>query len=910
MLRVRLKQEQIKRLRALPRHSLQLLGLNGNIGTNRPRRLFTQREKRQRRNKSRIAASAGSQPYTHIHYHGVKGYDPRRRLLGFQHFLNNFRDESARGQLVYKRMQQRREQEVVLKRAKQKNSARRPIVQLHKQRLDQLRLALRSGQFRRATHLAKVIFKRYSVGVNLPSAQHLLRLVKVDQTRYLRARRAYLLSDKKQSPSQLQVKQLLTTKELNVILTQCEGAKEWSHGYLISEILLRRYLSKKFTFGASPVDFGQPNSRTIHLMAGHFTESRHPERAMLMFYTLTARYPTTISLNIYESFLCRLAKLPGRFAIIEATLKHLEKHGPQPTTALYNVVLKAISWKESADRLHLLLKSMMAEGFQPNKETYMLLIAKNLSELNLQKAYQWLAELERQGFEVHVSSFEPFMKLCTEQVAKFGQQRKMVDAGKHSASQSKKDMRLTEQSQEWLNHGLRVFQTLHDRKMIPTMKIYNWLIEALLAESRVSEARKVLVSMMDVHLYTPTQRTWSLFFNHYLSKGDYVEANRILSKMRQHPNPVIESSTSLQGKKPFGPIYPEAPVPTKMYRTLFRHVLDNWSVSFAERNVYEMMVHQDRSVRPTEKQVQDLIWKLGPHPEAAERVYVLLYPQTQSKSRSYGHARGDDSNRIVTLGPIQMSQVGVMNAKSRTSVPAQHEDVWRAWRVMTQFYQKATSNTTNNHVPTTGPNSRKSVLSCAFEQVARASRKLTTQEQQKEQARIEQAERLLQKPSVDGWDFGPARRGPSVGPASVGLGLRFGLVGAGTGVGAGHGQHLTDHLQIKGKNRHLIQQMLKRPDFLQPLLDQQNAATSNSERRTPDAARVDDSDTRLQNLLSSYEWMRNHEVPIQPSAMHMFLESLISHGDFKSVRETLDQMSSSRIDKRTIDLVAKYREEF
>ncbi|KAG0019771.1 hypothetical protein BGZ81_009606 [Podila clonocystis] len=882
MHRVKQKQELVLKQRSLPRHSLQLLGLNGTTNVVRPRRVYSRREKRKRRIVALHAAIPGYQRYSHVHYHGVRPFGPRTRFHGLQHFLRYARTGTARGIEVYRSSLERRQRTLLAQRKRSQFSSKRKFVRVHDRMTEQLRRALRYGAFNQAIRIAKGILKIKPIGAKQPSTKCLLRLARHDQSRYLQARRAYNRSDRLLLPSCQKASRFLTTTEYNVILSRCEEIKDWSHGYSISHILLERYLSPKFTFGASPVDFGVPDTRTIHLMATLFLKSGHPDHAALIFTTMSARYPKKIPLNVYESYLQLLATLPDQLPTIKATLQYLEIHGPAPSTTLYNTVLKAIGRQEGAAKMGLLVERMAAEGFEFDQQSYRLLMLQCLREQDLQGAYRWLAEHERQGFEVRTSTLEPMMKTCTELVVFYSSRQKLPTAPRKN--KSKKSTTIpAEASQEWLNHALRVFQLVSDRKLVPTMSMYNMLIEALLAQSRVVEAQKVLMSMMDIHLYTPSHKTWSLFFNHHLESGDYLSAMRVLNTMRRHPEPVIDSSVALQAKKPFAPIRLPPAVPTRMYRALFQHLLDNRKVSLAERNLYEMMVLQSRTVRPTEKQVVDLIWKLEMLPESAERVYELLYSQTLDSRSHPKYVKGAGSNvsknRIMSQGPIQMANVGVMHAKALSVTPAQHEDVWKSWMAITKYYQDQTSDKSASAESSKRVKER-SVVALAFEQVATASRKLSIKEQQREFNRLERADSLLRKPVTDSWDFSQIRRGPGVGAANLGL-------GAVQAVMAGAGLHPTTHLEFKGKHRQVIQQMLKRQDYLQPLLERQNANTTS----TPSVT-MEDPDNRLKNLKRSFDWMQQHQVPIRSEGLNVYLKSLISHGDFKSVRETLATVGS------------------
>ncbi|KAG0085218.1 hypothetical protein BGZ92_009162 [Podila epicladia] len=783
----------------------------------------------------------------------------------------------------------------------------RKFVYVHERMLEELRGALRYGAFSRAIRIAKEILKIKTIGAKQPSTKCLLRLARHDQSRYFQAQRAYNRSDRQLELSTQNASRFLTTTEYNVILSRCEEIKDWSHGYSISKILLERYLSPKFTFGASPVDFAVPDTRTIHLMATLFIKSGHPDRATLIFTTMSARYPKKIPLNVYESYLQLLATLPDQLPSIKATLQYLEIHGPTPSTTLYNTVLKAVGRQEGSTKMGLLAERMAAEGFKFDQQSYRLLMLQCLREQDLQGAYRWLAEHERQGFEVRTSTLEPMMKTCAELVVFYNSRQKLPTAPRKN--KAKKSVALpAEASQEWLNQALRVFQLVSDKKLVPTMSMYNMLIEALLAQSRVIEAQKVLTSMMDIHLYTPSHKTWSLFFNHHLESGDYLSAMKVLNRMRLHPEPVIDSSVALQAKKPFAPIQPPPAVPTRMYRALFQHLLDNSKVSLAEQNLYEMMVHQGRTVRPTEKQVVNLIWKLELLPESAERVYELLYSQTLDPRSLNKDVKGIGSsvskNRIMSQGPIQMANVGVMHAKARSVTPAQHDDVWKSWMAITQHYTQHYQGRTSNKSASAESSKRvkeRSVVALAFEQVARASRKLSVEEQQREHSRMERAERLLRKPATDSWDFSQIRRRPGVGAASLGLGATHAAM-------AVAGLHPTTHLEFKGKHRQVIQQMLKRQDYLQPLLERQNANTTSTLSVT-----MEDPDTRLENLKCSFGWMRQHHVPIRPEGLNTYLKSLISHGDFKSVRETLETVGSESrndiINDDTLRIMEQYREQ-
>ncbi|KFH64068.1 hypothetical protein MVEG_09893 [Podila verticillata NRRL 6337] len=884
MHRVKQKQELVMKQRSLPRHSSQLLGLNGTTSVVRQRQVYTRRERRRRRTAALYTAVPGYQRYSHVHYHGVRPFDPRTRFHGFQHFLRYARAGSSRGIEVYRSSLERRQRALLAQRRRSQFSSKRKFVRVHDRLLEQLRGTLRYGAFTRAVRIAKEILKIKPIGAKQPSAKCLLRLVKHDQSRYLRVQRAYHQSDRQLGLSSQKADRFFTTTEYNVILSRCEEIKDWSHGYLISQILLKRYLSPKFAFGALPVDFGVPDTRTIHLMVTLFVKSGHPDRAALLFTTMAARYPKKIPLNVYESYLQLLATLPDQLPTIKSTLQYLETHGQTPSTTLYNTVIKAIGRQEGAAKMGLLVETMAAEGFKFDQQSYRLLMLQCLREQDLQGAHRWLAEHERQGFQVRTSTLEPLMKTCTQLVVYYTGRQKLPTASRKGKAQKSTTI-LAEASQEWLNQALRVFQLVSDKKLVPSMSMYNMLIEALLAQSHVAEAQKVLMSMTDAHLYTPSHKTWSLFFNHHLESGDYLSAMKVLNTMRLHPEPVIDSSVALQAKKPFAPIRPPPAVPTRMYRALFQHLLDNRKLSLAERNLYEMMVHQGRTVRPTEKQVVDLIWKLELLPEAAERVYELLYSRTLDPREHSKDVQGAVSNvsknRIMSQGPIQMANVGVMHAKSRSATPSQHDDVWKSWTAITQYYQNQANQTTSS---VSSKRKEQSVVALAFEQVARASRKLAVKEHHQEQA-----EGLHRKPATDSWDFSQIRRGPGVGAASLGLGAVHTFMAG--------GPHATRHLEFKGKHRQVIQQLLKRQDYLQPLLERQNANTTSVPSVT-----MEDPDTRLENLKSSFGWMQLHHVPIRPEGLNMYLKSLISHGDFKSVRETLEKVEEPRRDNASSSL--------
>src|SRR6202012_4032098 len=121
---------------------------------------------------------------------------------------------------------------------------------------------------------------------------------------------------------------------------------------------------------------------------------------------------------------------------------------------------------------------------------------------------------------------------------------------------------------------------------------------------------------------------------------------------------------------------------------------------------------------------------------------------------------------------------------SRSATPSQHDDVWKSWTAITQYYQDQANQTTSS---VSSKRKEQSVVALAFEQVARASRKLAVKEHHQEQI-----EGLHRKPATDSWDFSQIRRGPGVGAASLGLGAVHTFMAG--------GPHATRHLEFKRKH--------------------------------------------------------------------------------------------------------------
>ncbi|KAF9425252.1 hypothetical protein BGZ94_007702 [Podila epigama] len=776
-----------------------------------------------------------------------------------QQYLLQSKAASKRGTEVRRAIQERQLRAVNQKRKNLQRSMRRNFVYRHSLLLDQLRGSLRHGAYSQATRIAKSLIKASSQGAKLPLPRYWLRLAKIDQFRYRAERCEYALSLQGAPFSTPSTRRFFTTFEFNMMLERCKELEDWSHGYLISKLLLKRYLSPKFTFGRSVLDHGSPDSRTIHSMAEMFVKSQHPDRAELLFSTLVGRYPNPIPIGVYESYVQLLATDSRHIPQIELALRRLEKHGPTPTPTLYNAVLKAMGRQNGPDRIRRLVSQMIAGGFRPDQQTYRILIAQCLNHRNMQGAYDWLAEYERQGFEVRTSTLEPFLKTCSRWTVYYSGLQKQLPGPRSTKQRNPAKPTYDESAQEWLHQALLVFQIVSDRNLIPSMQMYNKLIEALLAQSRVSEAQKVLRVLMDTHLYIPTHATWALFFNHHLQASDHVAAMKVLTAMRKHPEPLTESSLAIQVPKPFRPIRPKPAVPTAMYSTLFQHLLDHGKASLAEQTLYDMMVHQKRTVRPTEKQVVDLIWKLTWDAEAAERVYEILFSQIQRSDK-----RGNS-------GPIHLAKVGVMSAKAHTTVPSQHEDVWRSWMAMTHHYQLHQQGRSKMALE-----KDQAVMSLAFEQVALAMRNLPTRKQGsfsyvKAQQQL-QLQGKVRVSSVDGWDAGT-----------------FGAGGKGMQREGDVVTDRVDHMAVKGKLLHLIERLLRRPDYLHAehsnLRDTVVLGTEGS------SLRAQESESRLDYLKQSMAWVRQYGIPLRVEGMDVYLNGLISHRDLRSVQIMLAEIT-------------------
>ncbi|KAG0278863.1 hypothetical protein BGZ97_009672, partial [Linnemannia gamsii] len=337
-------------------------------------------------------------------------------------------------------------------------------------------------------------------------------------------------------------------------------------------------------------------------------------------------------------------------------------------------------------------------------------------------------------------------------------------------------------------------------------------------------------------------------------------------------------------------------VPSRLYRQLFQHYLSKSKVSMAERSLYEMM-DRHKDTRPNEQDVVDLIWKLDRLPEAAERVYELLY--AQSGKWIHRDISGVRRNRIMEDGPIDLANVGVMRAKANSENRLVRDDVWKAWSSMVRYLDEdgsARDTSDGDRFAIAIDPEEKSVLALAFEQVAKASRQdaLSSREAKLSQQEVE---RTASRHAGNDWDFTPVRHKPGMG--GLGLGLRLGQSGIhGSEVSSGgldrsggsNASAPAKYLEFKGRQRVMIQQLLRHQEFLDPLMERRDVDVTPPE----ESPKIQSShpstpvDIRLEQLKTSFRWIQSHSIPIRIEGFNAYLTSLISHQDFKTVRRTLD----------------------
>ncbi|KAF9123664.1 hypothetical protein BG015_005271, partial [Linnemannia schmuckeri] len=734
---------------------------------------------------------------------------------------------------------------------------------------------LEGGPARLAIIDAILLIRGKQGGAKLPAGNHLYKLVKLDQAHYFQrtAETTPTISCLPAGAPEPAQPRHFTTQDYNVILRRCEELKDWRTGFNIAQTLLTRYRSSGFDFSSS--DFGAPNSRTIHLLAKMFVKLYRSDRAGLLFSTLHKRYPHPIPLDVYTSYLSELGSMK-QFVRMESTLRYLETVGPHPTVTQYNTLLKAIGLHKGQSQAEEFLERMIKAGTTPDQQTYRILIDTSLHDLDLNRAHFWLGEYARQGFEISPRMMEPFMSTCIRQVSTFAP-KKLGSYGVDNVAVSR----------EWMFRAMNIIQFMTRQELSPTAKTFELLISGFLAQENVTGARRVLNLMRSSpYIYTPNPRTWISLFEYHLRQDEPLLALKTLNEMWR----------SGTGLKP-GEVPLETVVPTTLYRKLFQHYLSRSKLSMAERSLYEMM-NRHKHAKPKEQDVVDLIWKLDRLPEAAERVYELLYAQSgEWIDRDIAGVR---KNKIMVDGPIALANVGVMRAKANSKDQLVRDDVWKAWASMMRYLDEdgSTRDTPvgKRFEMTIDPRER-SVLALAFEQVAKAARQdpLSSCETKQSQQEVERTAAQL---AGNDWDFTPMRHKPGMG--GLGLGLRLGqsgvhgsnmsLLGELNRRGGSSADTPTKYLEFKGRQRVMIQQLLRHQEFLDPLLERRDMDVTLPEEplKVQSSRPSKHVEGRLERLKSSFQWIRKHSIPIGIEGFNAYLASLISHQDFKTARKTLD----------------------
>ncbi|KAF9181030.1 hypothetical protein BGZ50_005760 [Haplosporangium sp. Z 11] len=780
--------------------------------------------------------------YQHVHHYLRNGYRKRIRFLGFQHFLQHSKAESSEVQRAMLRERYKLFQRTgdPSQNKNAKFSWKQPFVEMHRIKLGKLKLFIARREKYFAIREARKLIRAKQGGAKQPSGAQLAILTVMDQKQYVRSR----------APSANKRLERFTTMDYNIILETCQELKDWGNGYKIARILLKRYRRQTFDF-LTP-DIAAPNTKTIHLMALMFLKFERPNRVIWLLSALQGRYQQPIPQDFYASFLSQLSSTPGNGSYIESVLVHMQKYGPAPTVTMYNTLVKAIGYDQSLNQAEAVLRWMESQGCRPDKQSFRTLMDVSLKELDITRAQYWLAEYQRQGFEVTPRMLEPYMKTCIQQV---------IQRNGHSTKyQNERDS----YSQEWMYKSLQLIQFLSNQRLTPTAAMFELLIEGFISRQNFPGARWTLQLMRSTpHLYTPGPKTWNLFFDYHLSTKDYHSAMWILNEMRRASIAVGQMPT-------------ENIVPTKLYHKLFRHVLHDGRVTLAERSLYEMLIRQKRA-RPNENEVIDLIWELKRQPDAAERVYDLLYAQAVPSNDDNLDTRTLRSDRIVEQGPIQLANVGVMRAKAFSMKAGLQEEVWQTWNSMTSYFLNYEDHRDGNKKAT-------AVLALAFEQLARATRDTSVYEHGLQAGSQGRGTKAMRRQELDEWDFNPSRRGPGM---SVGLGLALGF-------GQGSNKTVTSGLlptfsstaskrwEFAGEHRTLIQKLLKNQDVMESLLKQRDTFASTV---TKSKSAASGSNYRLQILKNSFEWVKRHQIPIRINGLNACLVSLISHQDYVTVRD-------------------------
>ncbi|KAF9929705.1 hypothetical protein FBU30_001273 [Linnemannia zychae] len=664
---------------------------------------------------------------------------------------------------------------------------------------------------------------------------------------------------------------LFTTQDINAILIRCEELRDWKSGWYISNTLLRRYQMPGFDFSASK--FGAPNARTIHLLAKLFIRSNHFSRAEALFSVLHQSYPHPIPLDIYTAYLSELAT-KNQVSQIESTLRHLETAGPHPTVTQYNTLLRAIGRHRGVEQAEELFARMVQAGIVPDQQTYRILIDESLSDVDMAKAHSWLGKYMRQGFEINARMMEPFMNTCVNQVCLFeSKESKAVVVDRVSLSH------------EWMLKAMNILHFMSRQELLPTARTFDLLMKGFLAQKNVSEVHNVLTLMRSSpYFYVPDPSIWISLFKYHLKRNEPLLALKALNDM----------GNSKDDLKP-GEIPTGAVVPKALYRKLFRHYLKKDNLSMAERSLYEMLV-QIKGTRPNEQDIIDLIWKLENRPEAAERVYELLYSQSgQWVSRDIKSIR---KNRIIEEGPIQLANVGVMRAMANSKNRRVREIVWKSWISMIRYLDEAGSTrdiSLGERFSMIINPKEMSVLTLAFEQVAKAAYRepMTGHDaRQTSENTTDTKSRIVS----NNWDFSYGRRKPGI--SGVGLGLLGGyfrseMLPASGGMNdrESRAEATTRLFGLHGKHKLLVQRLLRHQEFVRPLLERRNMTIAPS--GTPSEALFSLSsisiDDTLGQLKSSYQWVQEHSVPIRIEGFNAYLKGLLSHEDFKSARDVLSE---------------------
>ncbi|GJJ70724.1 hypothetical protein EMPS_03074 [Entomortierella parvispora] len=865
MHRVRLLKDVKRMKQATPRHSAQLSALSTVQSKTRTRTILQQKRRVEQFKAGRdyaytMDAYGRLYPrYHHVHYHYKKQHKSRIRFLGFQHFLQRNRLTSERGRKAL-HWQRSAKLSKINQTHRNRNAIGTPRFQVTNGRLLlYLNRAIEQGLSEKAIRTAKLLLRVKRCGATLPRGRQCTKLIEMNEACYT--------ASKKEPTSSPAVQ--FTVAECNAILSHCADIKDWTNGLRITNLLMTRYQSPGFDYGDHSM--AAPNAATIHMMSTHYANSNRPDTALKMFQVLTKRYPSPIPVEIYASYLHQLSTKPESVLWIQKTLNHLWKHGPSPTASTYNVLLKAVGTGRGSRHAENILKEMELRGVQADQQTFRILMQLSLQDLKVNKAHFWLGEYRRHGFEVPPRMLDIFMKTCVEY---------SISAQAYSDSLAR----------EWMYKALHVMQLISREGFRPTSRSYEYLIQGFLSQGKVREAKAAMDLMRnDSYLYTPTQKTWILLFEYHLSKGDEASAIEILNDMRRERTTGWGSSV-LQAVSAMNrlPDYIN-PVPTSMYHQLFQHLLDHNKVSGAERALYELLIRQKQS-RPRGKEVVKLIWELERHPKAAERVYELLYSQTEFESSNPGRTgRHRRNNRILIQGPIQMANVGVMRAKALSGDRTLHEETWKAWIEMTERFEAQ-----SKFLALDAPKSVKDrqVLASAFDETVRALRHSGPKERDFQLLRRPKSKE--DKPIVNDWDFSSVQQSSRRGTNSE---TQKQLVDR-------QGRPISEripsktvnkHLEASNKHRALLQQLLTQNGFLRPLTQRRASANDTEGEPLDDVSSVDSLLTeeqeshRLNQLRTCLEWAQKNQVPIQVQGLNCLLESLKSHQANEDVKEVVER---------------------